>query len=211
MKAGPKQKMSCMGYDLPSKVVTPCLQSAPASRPLSRFAEKYPVHPTCRDPDGGLGARRRERRTARPSCGPRHVGSSGCCSASSSSRRSATSASTGSPMRTSTPDTTTWRPVGRRSRRSPTACCAPSSRARPRSGRPVHAVHPAHIRGAGSTKRAHQVQPATLAELERLVAELPGIDLKLTYGSLRVGDPGSLVSRRRRELVEDRDRTLAWD
>jgi hypothetical protein len=36
-----------------------------------------------------------------------------------------------------------------------------------------------------------------------------GIDLNLTYGSLRVGDPGLLVSRRRRELVEDRDRTLA--
>ena len=37
------------------------------------------------------------------------------------------------------------------------------------------------------------------------------IDLNLTYGSLRVGDPGLLVSRRRRELVEDRGRTLATE
>ena len=38
-----------------------------------------------------------------------------------------------------------------------------------------------------------------------------GIDLNLTYGSLRVGDPGLLVSGRRGELVEDRDRVLAKD
>lgn len=33
--------------------------------------------------------------------------------------------------------------------------------------------HPAHIRGAGSTKRAHQVQPASLDELRIIVEELP--------------------------------------
>ena len=38
---------------------------------------------------------------------------------------------------------------------------------------PFITYNPAHIRGAGSTKRAHQVQPATLAELETIVAELP--------------------------------------
>lgn len=37
------------------------------------------------------------------------------------------------------------------------------------------------------------------------------IDLNLTYGRLRVGDAGLLVSRQRRELVDDRDRTLASD
>lgn len=38
-----------------------------------------------------------------------------------------------------------------------------------------------------------------------------GIDLRLTYGSLRVGDPGLLVSRRRRELIDERDRALSTD
>lgn len=33
--------------------------------------------------------------------------------------------------------------------------------------------NPAHIRGAGSTKRAHQVQPASLDELRIIVEELP--------------------------------------
>ncbi len=38
-----------------------------------------------------------------------------------------------------------------------------------------------------------------------------GIDLNLTYGSLRVGDPGLLVSGRRRQLVEERDRAREAD
>jgi hypothetical protein len=38
-----------------------------------------------------------------------------------------------------------------------------------------------------------------------------GVDPSLTYGWLRVGDPGLLVSRRRRELMEDRERTLATE
>jgi len=33
--------------------------------------------------------------------------------------------------------------------------------------------NPAHIRGAGNTKRVHQVQPATLEELRIIVEELP--------------------------------------
>lgn len=35
------------------------------------------------------------------------------------------------------------------------------------------AVNPCHIRGAGNAKRAHKVEPATLAELEALVAAMP--------------------------------------
>lgn len=38
-----------------------------------------------------------------------------------------------------------------------------------------------------------------------------GIDLNLPYGRLRVGASGLLVARQRRELVDDRDRTLASD
>lgn len=43
---------------------------------------------------------------------------------------------------------------------------------------------------------------------QRLV-RAAGIDLRLTYGSLRVGDRQPLVSRRRRELIDERDRALA--
>jgi integrase len=38
---------------------------------------------------------------------------------------------------------------------------------------PLIPYNPAHIRGAGNTKRAHHVQPATLDELETIVEELP--------------------------------------
>jgi integrase len=38
---------------------------------------------------------------------------------------------------------------------------------------PLVACNPAHIRGAGNTKRAHHVQPATLDELRIIVEELP--------------------------------------
>src|SRR5680860_241703 len=34
-------------------------------------------------------------------------------------------------------------------------------------------TNPCHIRGAGNAKRVHKVKPATLAELETIVAELP--------------------------------------
>jgi integrase len=38
---------------------------------------------------------------------------------------------------------------------------------------PLIPYNPAHIRGAGNTKRAHHVQPATLEELQTIVKELP--------------------------------------
>jgi integrase len=38
---------------------------------------------------------------------------------------------------------------------------------------PLIPYNPAHIRGAGNTKRAHHVQPATLEELRIIVEELP--------------------------------------
>lgn len=38
---------------------------------------------------------------------------------------------------------------------------------------PLVPYNPAHIRGAGNTKRAHHVQPASLEELQTIVEELP--------------------------------------
>lgn len=38
---------------------------------------------------------------------------------------------------------------------------------------PLIAYNPPHIRGAGNTKRAHHVQPASLEELKIIVEELP--------------------------------------
>jgi integrase len=38
---------------------------------------------------------------------------------------------------------------------------------------PLIPYNPAHIRGAGNTKRVHQVEPATLDELETIVDQLP--------------------------------------
>jgi hypothetical protein len=51
----------------------------------------------------------------------------------------------------------------------------------------------------------------TVSDRARALVRAAGIDLNLTYGSLRVGAPGMLVSRRRGELVEDRDRTRGSD
>jgi len=39
--------------------------------------------------------------------------------------------------------------------------------------RPLILYNPAHIRGAGNTQRVHKVRPASLEELETIVAELP--------------------------------------
>ncbi|MBA2533362.1 MAG: tyrosine-type recombinase/integrase, partial [Nocardioidaceae bacterium] len=39
--------------------------------------------------------------------------------------------------------------------------------------RPLIPYNPAHIRGAGNTQRVHKVRPASLEELETIVAELP--------------------------------------
>ena len=51
---------------------------------------------------------------------------------------------------------------------------------------PLVPYNPAHIRGAGNTKRAHQVQPASLEELQTIVEELPN-----RYGSWRCWRPGA--------------------
>ena len=58
---------------------------------------------------------------------------------------------------------------------------------------------------------AHFGITGSVSDRAQTLIRAAGIDQRLTYGSLRVGDPGLLVSRRRRELVEDRDRTLAKD
>jgi hypothetical protein len=55
---------------------------------------------------------------------------------------------------------------------------------------------------------AHFGITGSVSDRAQSLIRAAGIDLHLTYGSLRVGDPGLLVSRRRRELVEERDR--AW-
>jgi integrase len=51
---------------------------------------------------------------------------------------------------------------------------------------------PCHIRGAGSSKRVHQIKPATLAELEKIIAELPdryGVMVLLaSWCALRFGE-----------------------
>lgn len=56
---------------------------------------------------------------------------------------------------------------------------------------------------------AHFGITGSVSDRAQSLIRAAGIDLRLTYGALRVGDPGLLVSRRRRELVEERDRTLA--
>ncbi len=141
------------------------------------------------------------------SCGRRPVGSTGCCSTSSSSRPSATSGSTGSRTRTSTPGTTTWRPAGRRSGRSRTACCAPSSPARPRSDRRRSSrTTPRAPGAAGDAGRAgddrrratdrYQVMAllaawcamrfGELTELRRGVVDLRANRVKIRRGEVRV-------------------------
>jgi integrase len=67
------------------------------------------------------------------------------------------------------------------------------------SVRPVPLIpyNPAHIRGAGNTKRVHRVEPATLKELETIVDELPdryklmallAAWCAMRFGELRRGD-----------------------
>lgn len=57
---------------------------------------------------------------------------------------------------------------------------------------PLIPYNPAHIRGAGSTKRVHQVQPATLEELSIIVEELPDryklMALLAAWCALRFGE-----------------------
>ncbi len=62
-------------------------------------------------------------------------------------------------------------------------------------------ANPCHIKGAGNVKRAKKIQPATLAELETLVAALPHryrlMALLASWCALRFGE---LVERRRRDI-----------
>jgi integrase len=57
-------------------------------------------------------------------------------------------------------------------------------------------ANPCHIRGAGTTKRAHKVKPATLAELETLVAAMPSryrlMTLLAAWCGLRFGELAEL-------------------
>jgi len=64
---------------------------------------------------------------------------------------------------------------------------------------------------AGKVLLAHFGVTGSVSDRAQSLIRAAGIDLCLTYGSLRVGDPGLLVSRRRRELVDERDRALAGD
>jgi integrase len=54
------------------------------------------------------------------------------------------------------------------------------------------ASNPAHIRAAGNSKRVHKLKPATLAELERIIANLPEryrlMVLLASWCALRVGE-----------------------
>ncbi|MBA2715966.1 MAG: hypothetical protein H0U51_02745 [Propionibacteriales bacterium] len=58
---------------------------------------------------------------------------------------------------------------------------------------------------------AHFGITGSVSDRAQSLIRAAGIDLRLTYGSLRVGDPGLLVSRRRRELVEERNRARGMD
>ncbi|MDQ3357802.1 MAG: site-specific integrase [Actinomycetota bacterium] len=61
---------------------------------------------------------------------------------------------------------------------------------------PLIPYNPAHIRGAGNARRAHHVEPATLSELETIVAELPQryrlMALLAAWCALRFGELAEL-------------------
>lgn len=65
----------------------------------------------------------------------------------------------------------------------------------------VIAANPCHIRGAGSSKRKHQIKPATLDELEAIIATLPDryglMVLLASWCALRFGE---LVELRRKDV-----------
>jgi integrase len=62
-------------------------------------------------------------------------------------------------------------------------------------------ANPCHIRGAGSTKRAHRIEPASLAELEAIAANLPPryrlVVLLASWCALRWGE---LIELRRSDI-----------
>jgi integrase len=63
------------------------------------------------------------------------------------------------------------------------------------------AANPAHIRGAGATKRRHKIEPLTLTQLERLVAAMPEkhrvLTLLAAWCGLRFGE---LAELRRKDV-----------
>lgn len=61
----------------------------------------------------------------------------------------------------------------------------------------------------GKDLLAHFGITGSVSDRAQSLIRAAGIDMHLTYGSLRVGSPGLLVSRRRRGLVDERDRILA--
>lgn len=61
----------------------------------------------------------------------------------------------------------------------------------------------------GKDLLAHFGISGSVSDRAQSLIRAAGIDLRLTYGTLRVGDPALLVARRRRELVDERDRALA--
>lgn len=63
----------------------------------------------------------------------------------------------------------------------------------------------------GKDLLAHFGITGSVSDRAQSLMRAAGIDLRLTYGSLRVGEPGLLVSARRRELVDERDRTQTKD
>jgi len=58
---------------------------------------------------------------------------------------------------------------------------------------------------------AHFGVTGSVSDRAQSLIRAAGIDHTLTYGALRLGDPALLVSRRRNELVADRERTRAGD
>lgn len=67
-------------------------------------------------------------------------------------------------------------------------------------------LNPCVIRGAGATKRVHQIRPATLPELEKIAGEMPepyrAMILLASWCALRFGE---LTELRRRDVVLDAD------
>lgn len=63
------------------------------------------------------------------------------------------------------------------------------------------AVNPCHIRGAGSAKRVHKIEPLSLVQLEKLVDAMPrkyqAMTLVAAWGGLRFGE---LVELRRKDI-----------
>lgn len=63
----------------------------------------------------------------------------------------------------------------------------------------------------GKDLLAHFGITGSVSDRAQSLIRAAGIDVRMTYGSLRVGDPVLLVSGRRREIVEERDRARETD